>query len=91
MFWQAGAEMDRNYTAFVHLLGENGDPIAQLDRPPDGYPTSDWRPGEVIIDQYTIQLPADLPTGTYNLQSGFYYLPTLEGLGTTVPLGTWRY
>lgn len=87
LFWQAGAKMTRDYTAFVHVLGENGEPIAQLDRQPDGYPTSDWRPGEVIIDRYVIQLPADLLSGTYNLQTGFYYLPTLERLGTAVPLG----
>jgi hypothetical protein len=87
LFWQAGAEMARDYTAFVHLLGVDGQPIAQLDRPPDGYPTSDWQPGEVIIDQYVIQLPADLPVGAYHLQTGFYYLPTLERLGTAVPLG----
>jgi hypothetical protein len=82
LFWQAEADMDRNYTAYIHLLNENDELIAQLDRQPDGYPTSDWRPGEIIIDRYIIEPPP----GEYQLQTGFYCLPTLEPLGTAVPL-----
>ncbi len=42
--WQAEIEMDKDYTAFVHVVGEDGALVAQLDRSPMGYPTSDWRP-----------------------------------------------
>ncbi len=84
LYWQAETAVTRNYTAFVHVLNEQGELVTQLDRPPAGYPTSDWRPGEVIIDRFAIPLP----TGAYRLQTGFYYLPTLEPLGTAVILGT---
>jgi 4-amino-4-deoxy-L-arabinose transferase-like glycosyltransferase len=86
LYWQAQTRPQRNYTAFVHLLNEAGEVVAQQDRPPAGYPTGDWVSGEVVIDQYRVDLPPDLPSGDYWLQTGFYYLPTLERLGTAVTL-----
>ncbi len=86
--WRALAEMGLDYTAFVHLLDENGRLVAQRDRPPDGYPTSVWRPGEIIVDTYRIDLPANLPPETYTVQSGFYHLPTLTDLGDKAILTT---
>jgi hypothetical protein len=85
--WQANVEMERSYTAYLHLLSPEGDLVAQLDRLPDGYPTSDWHPGEVIIDSYVIQLPANVAPGQYFLQTGFYYLPTQERLGQPTVIG----
>jgi hypothetical protein len=79
--------MERSYTAYLHLLTPEGELVAQLDRLPDGYPTSDWHPGEVIIDSYAIQLPADVGPGKYFLQSGFYYLPAQERLGEPALIG----
>ncbi|MDX1413813.1 MAG: hypothetical protein R3293_06455 [Candidatus Promineifilaceae bacterium] len=80
--WQAEKDIERNYTAFVHLLGEESELIAQQDRQPAGYPTSDWRVGEVIIDRYTIALPSDFyPNEDYSLITGFYHLPDMEWLG----------
>ncbi|WP_420631974.1 hypothetical protein [Candidatus Leptofilum sp.] len=86
--WQALAEMTRDYTAFVHLLDAEGNLVTQLDRPPDGYPTSVWQPGELVQDTYQIQLPANLPPGTYTVQTGFYHLPTLTNLGEAAVLTT---
>jgi len=85
--WRTLVEMDRDYTAYVHLLTEDGSLVAQLDRPPDGYPTSDWKPGEIVQDRYAILLPDELQSGTYLIQSGFYYLPTQERLGEPVVIG----
>ncbi|HFQ94157.1 MAG TPA: hypothetical protein ENK32_09125 [Anaerolineae bacterium] len=81
LFWQAEDEMAQDYTAFIHLIDETGQPVAQIDRPPDGRPTNDWLPGEIIMDSFTIPLPPDLPEGGYTWITGFYYLPTLERLG----------
>jgi hypothetical protein len=86
--WRPLAEMSHDYTAFVHLLDAQGNLVAQQDRPPDGYPTSVWQPGEIVIDTYTAVLPADLPTGTYTVQTGFYHLPTLTNLGDATVLTT---
>jgi hypothetical protein len=73
--------MDLAYTAFVHVLDSNGQLVAQSDRPPAGYPTSDWLAGEFVVDHYLVSLPPDLAPGSYTLQTGFYYLPTQERVG----------
>ncbi|MBK9054197.1 MAG: hypothetical protein IPL78_25780 [Chloroflexi bacterium] len=88
LYWQAEVEMERSYTAFVHLLDENGQLVAQLDRLPGGYPTNDWQPGELVMDKYVVTLPDSLPIGSYTVETGFYYLPTLESLGPPAQLGT---
>lgn len=88
LFWQAAQTPDLDYTAFVHLLDAAGNLVSQKDRPPDGYPTSDWRPGEWVMDTYAVPLQPDLPPGEYRLRTGFYYLPTLEPLGTAIMLGS---
>ena len=52
--WQAGGGMSANYTAFVHLLDESGEVVSQVDRPPLGYPTGEWRPGEVVVETFIL-------------------------------------
>ncbi len=74
--WQATAVPTADYTAFIHLLDEQGEIVAQLDRPPAGYPTADWRPNERIRDTFT------LPLISYTtLRTGFYHPQTLQPLG----------
>jgi hypothetical protein len=87
LYWQAFQSMEKNYTAFVHLLDETGTLVAQQDRPPAGYPTGVWHSGEVVVDPFTIELPPDLPPGTYRLQTGFYDPATLARLGEAADLG----
>ena len=81
LIWQANRDMDLEYTAYVHVLDSNGQLVAQHDRPPAGYPTSDWLAGEFVVDRYLVSLPPDLAPGSYTLQTGFYYLPTQERVG----------
>ncbi len=87
VYWRALSEMDRPYTFFVHLLGvfnpvTNGPLWGQRDaQPGDGtYPTAAWDAGEIVVDEYVIPIPPDSPPGEYDLEIGFYYLPTLERL-----------
>jgi hypothetical protein len=90
--WQALAEMDADYTAYVHVLDEYGALIAQSDRPPAGYPTSDWVPDEVVADTFTVGLPPGTDLGSVTLSSGFYDPATLAGLGKEAVLaeaGAW--
>ncbi|MCA9974783.1 MAG: hypothetical protein KC413_03500, partial [Anaerolineales bacterium] len=88
MGWQAAAAMMADYTAFVHVLDAQGNLVAQLDRQPNGYPTHDWRAGEIVVDRYVVPLPAALPPGAYTVETGFYELATLRGLGETAVLTT---
>jgi 4-amino-4-deoxy-L-arabinose transferase-like glycosyltransferase len=74
LVWQTAAPVAEAYTVFVHLIGPDGQIIAQADRPPEGgfYPTWGWDVGEPVEDFYPLELPADLPEGDYRLVAGFY-------------------
>lgn len=84
--WQAQSAPPLDYTAFVHLLDPDGTLAAQTDRPPAGYPTSDWRPGEIVVDHFRLDLPEGLSPGVYRLQAGFYDPATVARLGEAVVL-----
>jgi hypothetical protein len=90
LYWQATGPIDQPFTAFVHLLNAGGELATQLDRPPAGYPTNDWRVGEIVADQFALPLQS-IPAGEYLLQTGFYQSDTREPLGEPVQLGrvTW--
>jgi hypothetical protein len=44
------------------------------------YPTTRWRPGEVVVDPYAIILPDDLPPGEYPVEVGLYLAETGQRL-----------
>jgi hypothetical protein len=76
LFWQAMAEMDSNYTGFVHLIDGDGALIAQHDHlPRNGFlPTSIWKEGLVVADEYSIVVPQDANPGVYTFVAGMYDL-----------------
>jgi hypothetical protein len=92
LYWRALAEMNENYTVFVHLLDRDGMPQAQGDGPPlnNDYPTSYWMAGDVLADVHTIPLEDGLPTGA-RLRVGLYRLadgvrlPVYTAQGERVP------
>ena len=89
LYWRALAEIDEDYTVFVHLLSESEDGEGTLhgqgDGPPldNDYPTSYWLPGEVLADTHIVPLEGELPTGAYMLV-GLYRLAD----GTRLPAYT---
>ena len=87
LVWQAVVVPTLDFTAFVHLLAADGALAAQTDRPPTGFPTSDWRAGEIVIEHFRLELPPDLPSGDYRLQTGFYDPATVVRLGAAADLG----
>ncbi len=82
LYWQAQAEMDQDYTVFVHLLDAEGRLVAQHDGQPGGgsLPTSSWVGDEVIADEHPLGLDPNLPPGSYRLEVGLYLWPTMERL-----------
>ena len=82
LYWQAQAEMEQDYTVFVHLLDAEGRLVAQHDgQPGEGsLPTSSWVEGEVIADEHPLRLDPNLPPGSYRLEVGLYLWPTMERL-----------
>ena len=82
LVWEATAELSEQYVVFVHLLSPDGTLAAQHDAPPVGQllPPSAWPPGATFGYPVTLELPADLPAGDYDLLTGVYLWPSLERL-----------
>jgi hypothetical protein len=83
--WQARATPDRDYAVFVHLTDLGGTMFSQQDRPPSR-PTSQWVPGEVITDTYTLPTPLGeytITVGLYVQDNGFR-LPVNQADGTAL-------
>jgi hypothetical protein len=68
LYWQAEAPMESDYTVSVRPLSagalipdENGQPLIQDHQPVwNGYPTSRWSPGEIVRDDYVLNLPSEV-------------------------------
>jgi len=74
LYWKAGTTTDNLYTVFAHLETLNGSVISQTDSQPQGggMPTASWATGQIISDQYPLQIPADTPPGAYRIVVGIY-------------------
>jgi len=87
LYWRVLAEMDEDYTVFVHLLDEDGALIGQGDGPPlnGDYPTSYWSPGELLADARVVPLESwdCLLVGLY-LPADGARLPTYTAIGERV-------
>lgn len=86
LYWQVDSRPQSDYTAFTHLVGPDGNLVAQRDQMPLGgfYPTSYWRAGQIIPDgTYEVALPEDAQPGTYTLYAGMYDRDTRERLQVT--------
>jgi hypothetical protein len=73
LYWQAEDRLEEDYNVFVHVGMPNEPPLADAGGVPASWtrPTTSWRPGEVIADEYAIPL-TDVPSGQYALMVGFY-------------------
>jgi hypothetical protein len=77
LIWQGLSPPAADYIAFVHLVNEAGEVVAQSDAVPaaanqnGGYPTSRWVAGEVVLDERSLALPADM-AGSFRLLVGMY-------------------
>ena len=57
--WRVEEPIEENYTTSAQLFDDAGERIVQDDRPPgrDYYPTSLWKPGEILRDAHYLNLP----------------------------------
>ena len=80
--WRALNTPPRDLVRFLHVLGPDGRPVAQEDSQPvrRRVPAPSWLPGEVLVDQARLTIPADLPAGTYPLAVGWYDAETFRRL-----------
>ncbi|OQA41031.1 MAG: hypothetical protein BWY52_02706 [Chloroflexi bacterium ADurb.Bin325] len=89
LYWQPQRKIARAYTTFVHVVDADGALLGQSDQQPGGayYPTSLWRPGELLRDEHRITL-ARAGRAPYALVAGAYAAsPTLQHLGAAQTIG----
>jgi hypothetical protein len=83
LYWRGLAPMSVDYTVFVHLVGADGQRVAQQDGEPwweVKVPTSTWQVGEELQDRHVLKVPEGVAPGEYRLQVGVYYWQTQERL-----------
>jgi len=85
--WEVLEPTLANDTVFVHLLdGRPESAAAPLKAQHDGIPCEatepiwHWQPGEYILDEHVLTIPADLAAGEYMLGAGLYDADTLQRL-----------
>jgi len=80
LYWQVNTAPSKEYTVFLHLLDNQGNPVVVADGPPVGgdYPTYLWQPGDRVKDEHLLNVPASLPAGEYYLSIGLYDSGTLQ-------------
>jgi hypothetical protein len=90
--WKALSDMSQDYKVFIHLLDQSGNIASQNDfvHCNGGCPTSQWTPGQRIVDESNLTL-SDLPPGEYSLALGLYNgdtglrLETRDNFGQVIP------
>ena len=87
LFWQVDRQPSEIYATFVHLVGPDGQIVVQGDQWPGGLPSNTWAAGQVIIDEYAIQLPQDAPLGRYQIVLGLYAPANGQRLPITAEAG----
>jgi hypothetical protein len=75
VYWQAAEPPTEDYSVFMHLWdGDQQGILTQADQSNPVYgwhPTSEWRPGEVVRDDYILPYPQGAQ-GPYILRFGMY-------------------
>jgi uncharacterized membrane protein len=82
LFWQALADVSRDYVVFVQLQDEKGKVWANRETAPvDGsYPMAGWQAGQLVRDPHDFVVPAAVPDGPYHLVVGLYRATDRERL-----------
>ncbi|MFC2015672.1 protein O-mannosyl-transferase family [Chloroflexota bacterium] len=67
LWWTSPPGLDEPLKVSVRLLDAGGNLLSSSDAEPVAwsYPTTSWRPGEVVVDAYEIPLPSGTPAGEY--------------------------
>ena len=74
LFWRASRVTERELRAQAIVSDEVGHRVAEYHFGPGGerYPTTLWRPGELVFGIVSLRLPPALPSGQYDLEVSLY-------------------
>ena len=88
--WKSLAEMDRNYSVFLHLFDWSGERVGQLDITPGvgSYPTTLWQVGDILCDDYEVPISpqATVPIAA-RVEVGLYERGSMERLPASDSVG----
>jgi mannosyltransferase len=82
LYWRTRGTVEGDYTAFTHLLAQNGTPYGGWDRQLGGefYPSSQWPAGDTLREEYPLVISPEAPPGRYQIEVGLYLPATMERL-----------
>ncbi len=74
VYLMAEGSIAGDYQIFAHLIGPDGSLVAQADHiaGADSYPTSLWRPGNLILNRFQMTVPLNAAPGEYRIRVGLY-------------------
>jgi 4-amino-4-deoxy-L-arabinose transferase-like glycosyltransferase len=75
-YWQVTGTLDRPFSLMGHLVGADGVPVAVGDGL--GIPWDQLQPGDVLVQRHVLPVPQSSPDSPYWLQTGAYWLDTME-------------
>jgi uncharacterized membrane protein len=89
LYWQGLSNMETSYIVFTHLIDQNERMMGQKDNLPVSglYPTTEWTPGERIVDRHEMATSPEIPPSEYFIEIGLYELdsgqrlPVLDVMG----------
>ncbi len=89
LYWQAERSVEKDLHGFVHLVDSTGAVIAQQDQVPgpDFQPTALWLPGDTVVDEYRLRVPATATSRVVWPLAGLYDPASLERLPVTEGAG----
>ena len=85
-YWQMVQPGSATATTFLHLLRPEGTVASGYDG--FGAPANLWVSGDRVVQLHRLQVPADLPAGTYPVELGWYERDTGERWPVALPDGT---
>ena len=90
LVWTALDKPSGRYKVFLQLLNSDGALVAQRDSEPAAGSsiTTAWQPGDSIVDNHGLLIPADLVAGEYRLIAGLY---DINDPMTRLPVGDSSY
>ena len=84
---KATVPQERLYKVFIHVRGRGGSVLAQDDRFLCNFTLNeaDWRPGDIVLQNFEVNIPADLAPGKYPVVLGLYQPDTGARLAVSEP------
>jgi mannosyltransferase len=82
LYWRTRGAVKSDYTAFTHLLHQDGTAYGGWDHKLGGdfHPSSQWPAGDTRREEYPLVVLPEAPSGRYQIEVGLYLPATMERL-----------